>query len=543
MIINELFKVRDQAQRLRIDLAALHDQEKAAYRGRIADEIRSLSDALDLSTRPELFRIAIVGAFKTGKSSFVNKLAAERLAGVETNPETAAISIFRYAETPRAEVKLISAKDWQRMEDLYEDAPAHPEAYRVAGLRGFNKRMEQRKDKNGQPIVFDPIDPDALVAEWLYEDERVHTIKAEKWETKAGKQGFRKRIREFTTSGNPLHYFVKELVVFAPVPLLRDHVELIDTPGLNDTQLYRGQLTEDLLSEVDAILFLTQSGASFSQFDKEFLVRQLRKKRLRHLRLVVTKVDQTFDAACRDAREEDDDPPSISEHLQAQENRLRSEIAATLDELLDETELKEEEGYYYMEQLDALKIHFTSSGWFDDGRIVESGIEEVREALFEVLSENYHLRQMAEHLTRTIEATRSRLKDFFAERRSVMDTEFDLSKVEQAMGAIEDELKVQMDQFAERMDELKGAHDGDQLALQELMDANIARMLLLAREVLSNYEKSDVARHWKSRRHGYWGYLSDVGGKVADRVFPVMESWAIMPATLPFSVNISTAFT
>ena len=134
---------------------------------------------------------------------------------------------------------------------------------------------------------------------------------------------------------NPLHYFVKELVVYAPVPLLREHVELIDTPGLNDTQRYRGELTETLLSEVDAILFLTRSGASFSQFDKEFLVRQLRKKRLHHLRLIVTQVDTTYENARRDALEEDDDPPSYQDVRDKEGARLAAQrFRRTLDELL-----------------------------------------------------------------------------------------------------------------------------------------------------------------------------------------------------------------
>jgi GTPase SAR1 family protein len=270
MIINKFFEARDHAERLRQDLVALLEQEQPSYRNRLQEEIDLLKSSLSQSEVPELFRIAVVGTFKTGKSSFVNKLAEERLAGVETNPETAAISIFRYAETPRAEVKLISMEEWMHMEELYEDAPKHPEAYRVAGLRGFNDQMAQRKTQEGPSVDFDPVDVDQLIKDWLKPEGHVHVIETEQWESKKGKLGFRKAIREFTSSRNPLHYFVKELVVYAPVPLLRDHVELIDTPGLNDTQLYRGQLTEDLLSEVDAILFLTRSGASFSQFDKEF---------------------------------------------------------------------------------------------------------------------------------------------------------------------------------------------------------------------------------------------------------------------------------
>lgn len=523
MIIDQLFTARDKAELLRINLTKLIEKEQPSYRTKIREEIELLENAIENSELPETFRIAVVGTFKTGKSSFVNKLSEEKLAGVETNPETAAISIFRYADNPRAEVRLISTDEWAKMEDLYDENPKNPEAYRVAGLNAFNEDMAKIKSKLGQPINFEPIDPDNMVKEWVKPDGNVHVIEAKKWDTKQGKQLFRKEIRKFTSSRNPLHYFVKELSIYAPVPLFRNHVELIDTPGLNDTQLYRGQLTENLLSEVDAILFLTRSGASFSQYDKEFIIRQLRKKRLRHLRLVVTQVDTTFDAARHDAIEEDEDPPSFSEVRTREEARLRTEISKTLDELLEDSDLKDEDGYYYMEQLDDLKIHFTSARWFDDGRIEDSGIPAIKEALFELLSENYHLNQLLENLKRTIDSIRSRLQSFFNERRAIMEAEFDSKKVTNSMEVIEKKLIDHLDSFETKIKTLTDAHETDQTALQELMDANIARMQLIAKAVLSEFEKTDVAKHWKTRRHGYWGYLNVLGEKVADKVFPVME--------------------
>lgn len=524
MVIDRLFTLRDQGERLRMELSQLIEEEHPHYRARLREEIDYLKDALEKSKVPERFRIAIVGTFKTGKSSFVNKLAEERLAGVETNPETAAISVFRYAEKPKAEVSMITLSEWQRMEELYEENPKNPDAYRVAGLHDFNEEMTKRKDRSGNPVNFQSIDPANLVNVWLKPEGHIHVIEAEKWDTKEGKQAFRKNIRRFTSSTDPLHYFVKELAVYAPVPLLRDHVELIDTPGLNDTQLYRGQLTEDLLSEVDAILFLTRSGASFSQYDKEFIVRQLRKKRLRHLRLVVTQVDTTFESAKHDAMEEDETPPSFAQVREKEEARLRGEISRTLDELLDDSDLKDEDGLYYMEQLDALKIHFTSARWFEDGRTADSGIPEIKEALIEVLSENYHLQQLVEHLERTQDSIRSRLRGFFNERLSVMEAEFDPKKVQISMAEIEKKLFDSLDDFEKEVKGLAVVHENEQEALQELMDAQIARMQLMARTVLTEFEKTDLARHWKSRRHGNWGYLHVLGEKVADKVFPVLEA-------------------
>jgi predicted GTPase len=524
MIIDDLFSARDQAERLRMELSELLSQEpQATHKVQLREEVRRIQNALETSQVPEYFRVAVVGTFKTGKSSFVNKLANEKLAGVETNPETAAISVFRYGDSPRAEVSLISSGEWARMEELYEDEPKHPEAFRVAGLHDFNDRMAKRKDKKGNPIPFEPIDPKAMAEKWLKPDGALHVIDAENWDTKEGKIAFRKAIRGFTSSRDPMHYFVKELAIHAPVPLLKNHVELIDTPGLNDTQLYRGQLTEDLLSEVNAILFLTRSGASFSQYDKDFIVRQLRKKRLRHLILVVTQIDTTYESARRDALDEDEDPPSLNEVIQKEETRLRTEINRTLNELLEDSNLNEEDGYYYLEQLEALKIYFTSSRWVDDGRIAESGIPAVRDALELVLSENYHLQQLADHLTQTMDSIRSRLRSFFDERRSVMEAEFDPKKVQESMAEIEASLIQQLDAFEQSILDLTGAHETEQTALTELMEAKIALMQSMARDVVSEFEKNDVARHWKSRRHRNWGYLSVLGEKVADKIFPVME--------------------
>lgn len=524
MITTKLFELRDKAERLRQDLLALKEQEQPSYQSTLQAEIDALSDALSKSRVPEYFKVAVVGQFKTGKSSFVNRLAEERLAGVETNPETAAITLFRYGTSPRAVVRLLSSDEWTRMMELFDEAPQNPEAYRVAGLHAFNEDMAKRKNARGEQVLFEPIDPVKLAAEWITPEGREYEIPCENWVTKEGKQAFRKAIRQFTSTREPLHYFVKEIVVYAPVPILKDHVELIDTPGLNDTQLYRGQLTEDLLKEVDAILFLTQSGASFSQFDKEFLVRQLRKKRLRHVRLIVTQVDSTFEKARSDAAEEDEDPPTFGEVKAKEESRLRSEIRRTLDELLQDNQLNEEDGYYYIEQLDSLTVHFTSAKWHAEGDRERAGIEEVREALFEVLSENYRLTQMVEGLEQSLSSGARRLRDFFRERQELIRQDFDPATVRASIQSIGGQLSALLNRFGDSVRDLSESHSGDQKALSELIHANLARMSLLAGQVLAEFEKSDIGRHWRSRRAGYWGYLTDLGGKVADKVFPVMEA-------------------
>ena len=136
---------------------------------------------------------------------------------------------------------------------------------------------------------------------WVKPGGLTHTVSAEHWDTREGKKKFLATVKTFTSGQEPLHYLVNKLTIYAPIPILRDQIELIDTPGLDDTEHFRVMLTEELVKDVDAILFLTVSGASYGQTDKEFIVRQLRRRQIKHLQLIVTKCDETFENAVRDA--------------------------------------------------------------------------------------------------------------------------------------------------------------------------------------------------------------------------------------------------
>ena len=63
------------------------------------DELKALKSKYQL---PDEFRVAVIGRFKAGKSSFVNELLDNKLAGEDTNPETAAITTFQYGPNVRA---------------------------------------------------------------------------------------------------------------------------------------------------------------------------------------------------------------------------------------------------------------------------------------------------------------------------------------------------------------------------------------------------------------------------------------------------------
>ncbi|MDX2109645.1 MAG: MIT C-terminal domain-containing protein [Verrucomicrobiota bacterium] len=516
LLVHELHEARDRILLLRQQLTEAREREISAYHPFLNEQIELLSKALAEARIPERYRVAVVGRFKVGKSSFVNKLADERLAGVDTNPETAAISVFRYDSQARAEVELISKEAWDRLAADHAEDPKSPDVKRYDRFVTFNERAARRDNVM--------IDLSALANQWVVAGGKSHPVGAQDWDSKAGKKAFLAEIRKFTTSQEPLHYLVNKLTIYAPIPILRDQIELIDTPGLDDTERFRVLLTEDLVKDVDAILFLTVSGASYGQGDKEFIIRQLRRKQIKHLQLIVTKCDETFENAVHDAKENDETPPTYQEFCVRESRRVRTEAKATLDELLQSNQLTDEEGYYYIEQLDNVPVHLISAKYHQDGDAEKGGIDGVRDGLYRILSTSQRFEQSRTVLNGRLEMVLGRLRRSYSERLNTLEMEFDPAKVRAEIESIRTALSKNLDAFGERSGEALGLLAREQEAFFATLPAYLDQVTMHAKEVLTDLERTDLVKHWKTRRCGRWGYLVDLQAKIADRVFPKVEA-------------------
>ena len=517
LLVHELHEARDRILLLKQRLEDAKAKELPAYRTFIDEQIASLEEALQQAQIPDRYRVAVVGRFKVGKSSFVNKLVGARLASVRTQAETAAISIFRYGEDTRAEVELVDAAEWERLKVDHDEDPKHPEVKRYDSFVNF-------KEKSSSESPEPKADLDALVREWVVQGGTTHTIRAQKWETKDGKKNFLQEIKRFTSSQEPLHYLVNKLTVYAPIPILRDQIELIDTPGLDDTELFRVRLTEELVKDVDAILFLTQSGASYSNSDKDFIVRQLRQKQIKHLQLIVTKCDETFKNACTDALANDDDEPSYQEFRKKETDRVRALTKETLNELLQSNQLTDDEGYYYLQQLDDVPVQLVSTTFHDDGDKERGGIDAVRDGLYRTLSTSNRFGQARTILRDRLDTVLERLRRAFNERLNTLEGEFDPAKVRGEIELIRAALSKKLDSFGARSDEALALLKNDQEAFFKTLPIHLDNIDLQAKDVLGDSEKHDLMKHWKTRRSGRWGYLGNLESRIADRVFPKVET-------------------
>ena len=523
LLVHELHEARDRLLLLRNKLTSARQHEVPAYRDYLDEQVAALDKALQDARIPESYRVAVVGRFKVGKSSFINKLAQERLAAVDASPETAAISVFRYDENTRAEIEFVTAEDWTDLATAHAENPKDNEVKRYAGFKGFNQRGP-KKDKEGKELPRSPADLESLATNWIKAGGLIHKVTAANWKTKEGKNAFLRELRQFTSSQEPLHYLVNKLTIYAPIPILRDHIELVDTPGLDDTERFRVQLTEELVREVDAILYLTTSGASYSSSDKEFLIRQLRHQQIKHLQVIVTKADETFENAVQDARDNDETPPTFEQFSAREISRVRAELRATLDELLTSNETKDEEGYYYIQQLDSIGVHLISKKFHEDGQVERGGIDAVREGLYKVLSTSKRFADSRKTLVDRLDIALASLRTRFGDRINAIEKDYDPHKVKAEIESIKTGLSTHLDFFEDEASDLIAQLEQKQTAFNKTLSLKLDKICFIAREVISANELDDVATHWKSRRHRNWGYLSDLQARTADRIFPQVAS-------------------
>lgn len=84
---------------------------------------------------------------------------------------------------------------------------------------------------------------------------------------------------------------VRALHVRYPAPLLRDHINLVDTPGVNDLSLQRADITYKYIPQSDAVLFLLDAGQLLTASERIFLQEKLLGQSRDKIVFVVTKKD------------------------------------------------------------------------------------------------------------------------------------------------------------------------------------------------------------------------------------------------------------
>lgn len=176
------------------------------------------------------FFIAVTGVVNAGKSSTLNAIIGKKVLGVSNIPETANLSIITYSENEFARVIF-----WDKNE-----------------LSKMGLEIKELKD-----IKITPNE-----------------------------------LKNYTTANNSISPYVKEVILGINLNILKDGINIVDTPGLDDAVVLREELTKRYMQESDFTLHLMNASQSATKKDMSFICNTLKNGKSGGLIVVLTHIDK-----------------------------------------------------------------------------------------------------------------------------------------------------------------------------------------------------------------------------------------------------------
>lgn len=213
--------------------------ERQAELVRTIQQAESLIEVLDVphsverlkelreKTASDTFKIMVVGAFKTGKSTLINALLGQEVLPAFATPTTAIINEVKYGERPRAVLHFLNPQP----EGLYDGVP--------------ERALEHIRAHAGEKIPplelsVDEIEDYVVIPMGMEHDE-------------VSRQSPFARVE-----------------LFWPLDILRNGVQIIDSPGLRENPV-RTQVTMGYLSQADTVIFAMSALSAGSKDETDFL--------------------------------------------------------------------------------------------------------------------------------------------------------------------------------------------------------------------------------------------------------------------------------
>ncbi len=217
------------------------DDRKVAIRATL-DKLASAAESSGLSSvardiqnvripklDEERFSLVVLGEFNHGKSTFVNALLGTPLLPTGITPTTAVLAHISHG--PKLKAELVTESGQRRKLD-----PAHLSAWAtVEGLAG--------NEAARQAAANDP--------------------------------------------GDTVHH----LDLRIPADIVKDHLTIVDTPGVNDINEQRAEITYGYVPRADAAIFLLDATQILTASERQFLEERILRSSRERLIFVIAKID------------------------------------------------------------------------------------------------------------------------------------------------------------------------------------------------------------------------------------------------------------
>ncbi len=203
------------------------------------------------------FSIGITGVMNAGKSTMLNALLGKELLGTSVVPETANLTVIRYAKEPYAKVHFWSEKEWLSIEES------------AKSLKSLDAFIKESKEAFGSDF-----------SSYITKDGRSEQIKTSDLAFYTSAKMSEKKCN-----------LVKSVELFTDLKFVKDGVLIVDTPGLDDPVVQREEITLSYLDECDLMIHLMNAAQAATQKDVDFIIDALLYRNIAQLLVVITRID------------------------------------------------------------------------------------------------------------------------------------------------------------------------------------------------------------------------------------------------------------
>lgn len=214
-----------------------------------------VQEVLDVKDRLEKdnFKVLVIGEFKRGKSTFINALMGKKILPSYSTPCTAVINEVVYGKDEQATLYF---KDKKEMPTDLHSVPKCAQQHIL--------KYQNQEEIPPMSINVDELEQYVAISEEDLDKEPSDAVR-----------------------GTPY----SKVVLQYPIPLCRDGVELIDSPGLNENSV-RTKVTQDYLQQADAILFVLRSTAAGSATEMDFIENEIQARGHEDIFFIINAIDQ-----------------------------------------------------------------------------------------------------------------------------------------------------------------------------------------------------------------------------------------------------------
>jgi len=203
------------------------------------------------------FSIGITGVMNAGKSTMLNALMGKEVLGSAVVPETANLTIVKYSSNENAKVYYWNEKEWEKIVKSSE-------------------QLESMKDfVNETNTIFGN-----KLQSYIKPNSRFDEIAIDELSSYTSAEASQKKCN-----------LVKYVELGSNLDFLRDGIEIVDTPGLDDPVIQREEITKEYISACDMMLHLMNVSQSATLKDVEFIIDALLYQNISKLLIVITRAD------------------------------------------------------------------------------------------------------------------------------------------------------------------------------------------------------------------------------------------------------------